>query len=387
MNIVQRLFTLKYICIMKKITLLLLSLVITTSLLASQNSRVTVFPRTNGGWVMVDEQGDLVGFAEQGDCNSFSQQTKHSFKQMGAELEVTNQACPAKYEAMLAQELLDSVGPLLGDIAFGQGDPYRAQTPVYKGQKCLAGCVAVAVAQIMTYYQHPKECKGSVTYTTETLGLKITKDFSTFKPDWDNILPTYAKGGYTSQQAEAVAELLANVGAAVHMDYNIDGSGTNSDFVISAIYAYFGYDASSDKIDKTNYTNEEWHQIMQDEIDAKRPIYVSSQQQSGSGHAYICDGYKVLKGAEAYPFYHMNWGWEGDSNGWFLITKLQPSSDLNLSYNISIIRNIMPAGTSGIEDVTNQLNNETIYDILGRVVTEMTPGNMYIKGGKKFIAR
>ena len=372
---------------MKKITLFLLSIVLTTSLFANQNNQFSVFPRTNGGWVMVDEQGELVGFSDQGDCASFSQQTRLTFKQMGAELNVQNQTCPVKYEAMLAQEIQDSVGPLLGDIAFGQGDPYRAQTPVYKGQKCLAGCVAVAVSQIMAYYQHPKECKGSVTYTTETLGIKITKDFSTFKPDWDNILPSYAKGGYTSQQANAVAELLANVGAAVQMDYNIDGSGSFSEFVTSAMYAYFGYDISIDKIEKTDYTNDDWHEIMQGEIDAKRPIYVSSQQNSGSGHAYVCDGYKVMKGAEDYPFYHMNWGWEGLSNGWFLINKLQPSSDMNLSYNISIIRNIMPAGSTNLEQNKVNTNDEIIYDILGRVVTEMTPGNMYIKGGKKFIAR
>ena len=86
-------------------------------------------------------------------------------------------------------------------------------------------------------------------------------------------------------------------------------------------------------------------------------------------------------------YYHMNWGWEGLSNGWFLINKLQPSSDMNLSYNISIIRNIMPAGSTNLEQNQVNTNDEIIYDILGRVVTEMTPGNMYIKGGKKFIAR
>jgi hypothetical protein len=47
----------------------------------------------------------------------------------------------------------------------------------------------------------------------------------------------------------------------------------------------------------------------------------------------------------------------------------------------------MPAGSTNLEQ--NQVNNndEIIYDILGRVVTDMIPGNMYIKGGKKFIAR
>jgi hypothetical protein len=136
------------------------------------------------------------------------------------------------------------------------------------------------------------------------------------------------------------------------------------------------------------------------------------------GHAWVCDGmrtytdpykeytlYVVMKYwddtiefveeasvvynsvALAPTTYHMNWGWEGLSNGWFLINKLQPSSDMNLSYNISIIRNIMPAGSTNLEQNKVNTNDEIIYDILGRVVTEMTPGNMYIKGGKKFIAR
>ena len=48
----------------------------------------------------------------------------------------------------------------------------------------------------------------------------------------------------------------------------------------------------------------------------------------------------------------------------------------------------LPAATTGISDITAaQKNNDAVFDLMGRKVTVLRPGQIYIKNGKKFIKR
>lgn len=53
--------------------------------------------------------------------------------------------------------------------------------------------------------------------------------------------------------------------------------------------------------------------ILLEELAASRPVYVS-----GSGHAFVCDG------NDARGFLHINWGWNGRSNGYYAVSVLAP---------------------------------------------------------------
>jgi len=356
--------------------------------------QVTVYSRPNGGYVMLNAQGDIVGFSDKSNAQEVSVALQEVFQSVGMDVQSTPQMVPQHIEAMLTAEVIDSIGPLLGGIEFDQGAPYNNMAPTGQGgQRCAAGCVAIAMAQIMTYYQHPKDgCKGSVEYKTTTLNKTVSINMAGERFDWDNILPTY-KDGYTAEQAAAVAKLVYYCGAAAHMDYGVGASGTNSDYVVNALSAHFDYDVNLRRISKADYTDAKWHEIMQGELKEKCPVYMSSQQQEGSGHAYVCDGYKVLKSMEGYPYYHMNWGWNGQLDGWFMLNRLRPGEGnpegfTDLSFTQSIIYNIRPNGYTPVENVTiDQPENDIIYDILGRRVNEMKAGNIYIKNGKKFIAQ
>ncbi len=382
---------------MKKGFILWVAVLASVSIWAESNlQHVTVYSRPNGGYVMVNAQGDIIGFSDKTNVQDISTYVQDAFKDMGMDVQSTPQMAPQHIEAMLTAEVTDSVGPLLGDIEFDQGAPYNNMAPVGKNnQRCAAGCVAIAMAQIMAYYQHPKNgCKDSVNYKTATLNKTVSVNMEGERFDWDNILPTY-KDGYTAEQADAVAKLVYYCGAAVRMDYNVDGSGANSDNVVSAMRTYFDYDINLQRVSKDGdgYTDSKWHELLQSELKAEYPLYYSSQQKAGSGHAYVCDGYKITKRMEKYPFYHMNWGWNGQLDGWFILNELTPGKDnpegfTDLKYNQSVIYNIRPNGYTPVENVVvNQPENDIIYDILGRRVNEMQPGNIYIKNGKKFIAR
>ena len=210
-----------------------------------------------------------------------------------------------------------AVAPLLGGIKWNQMEPYNNRCPLYKGtNRSVTGCVATAMAQVMMYYQYPKELKANIkAYTAKSYGIQIPEISSGATYDWDNMLSDYSKSDYSSAQADAVAKLMYHCGAAVEMDYG-PSSGAN---VTPAILAtYFGYDADlMQDITRTCFTLQQWMTLVDNELKAKRPILYSGQS-SGGGHEFVCDG------SDGKGLYHINWGWGGYQDGYFDLTILQP---------------------------------------------------------------
>lgn len=358
-------------------------------------SPVTVYSRPNGGFVMVDSDDEIIGYSDSGNLSYIPEDMRGVFRDFGRELPVVPQRVPQTIEdALIHAAITDSVAPLLYDISYGQGSPYNNNAPIISGSHCPAGCVAVAMAQIMRYHRHPQSCTGgTVTYQT-SVGKTMTADFDAYSPDWDNILTHYEGGGYSAEQAEAVAQLLLYCGVSVQMDYAAGGSGAVSSYVEPALYTYFGYSKEVRQVHESDegLSNDEWHTIIQNELKAGRPIYMSSQQENGAGHAYVCDGYRRSEGyAIKYSDYHINWGWNGICDGWFRLNKLKPSTNpenfTDLSKNIAIIYPIIPEGNTPVENVTTSADDGAIYDLLGRRVQYTVPGSIYIRGGKKILAQ
>ena len=210
------------------------------------------------------------------------------------------------------------IAPLLGDIAWDQLTPYNKMCPKYIGSSQSAtGCVATAMAQVMMYYQYPKELKATIpAYTTTTNKLKIKAISKGKKYDWDNMLPTYTQGKYNTTQANAVAKLMFHCGAAVQMDY---GESSGAWVLPEDMSTYFGYDADLlQEVYRSFYTLAEWKEILDRELEAKRPILYGGAASDESGHQFVCDG------SDGEGLYHINWGWSGNSDGYFDITLLDP---------------------------------------------------------------
>ena len=209
------------------------------------------------------------------------------------------------------------VQPLLGDILWGQGEPYNSMCPTYSGTHYYVGCVATAVTQIMRYHKYPEHGTGSKTITVN--GQSVTADFGNTTYDWDSMLPTYDDVQYTSDQANAVATLAAQFGVAVDMEYAPEGSGAHSMVVPAALRDYFTYDQAVTMRKRDYYDSAEWLELIKSELDAGRPVYYAASSDVGfSGHAFVCDGY------DTEGFVHINWGWYGRSNGYFLVSHLDP---------------------------------------------------------------
>lgn len=222
------------------------------------------------------------------------------------------------YQAASASTYPESIAPLLGDISFGQGEPYNNLCPTIDGEHCLTGCVATTMASIATYYKYPTKGTGIRQYSSETNGLHCSFDYDNTTFDWDNILHTYAEGDYNDAQANAVANLMLACGVASQMDYSLVFSGAYDIDALTGMAENMGYNPYMLNQRRAMYSSTEWMNIIKGQLSAGQPLYYSGSDPQRGGHAFVLDGY------DSDDRVHINWGWNGMSNGYFDILTLDP---------------------------------------------------------------
>lgn len=219
-----------------------------------------------------------------------------------------------------ADNFAPTVQPLLGSISYDQGDPYNRLCPSVNGTRTWAGCVATAMASIMSYYEYPACGTGSHAYTSSTHKFDVSFDYDANPFDWNNILKSYAGGAYNAAQADAIANLLLACGVACNMNYDTSGSGSSVYYALEGLIQYLGYNPNAYCVRGSHCTRTEWINLIKTELNAQRPVYFTASDRSYSGHAFILDGY------DEEGLMHVDWGWSGMSNGYFLVSQLQPSA-------------------------------------------------------------
>lgn len=199
-------------------------------------------------------------------------------------------------------ENTSQIGPFLS-TTWGRYEPYNEGLNQINGLYPPAACSIVAMSQIMRYYEWPTSYSWSSMY--------------------NNTASYYQK------------LLYYNLGEAANTTYNLNGSHASIYNVRNAITNnQFNYNASvishSLSVVESNILN-------------GKPVFMQGQQDS-SAHAWVCDGrqtntlaihltlmvftpddrYSQLMGghgyysdSNTYKYYHMNWGEEGDADGWF----------------------------------------------------------------------
>lgn len=213
-------------------------------------------------------------------------------------------------------DVLETISPLCA-TQWNQGEPYNNDCPTVDNVKAPTGCTATAVAQVTKKHNWPVTGTGSHTYQCSEVKNPLTFNFGATTFDWKNMLNTYNSGKYTAEQAAAVSTLMAAVGNAACMSYDDDASGA---YIYDALYGivnYMKYDKGGYLADRAYYTKAEWENLIYSELQEGRPVVYAGYNSDG-GHTFVVDGY-----AEGY--YHLNWGWGGMSDGYFLLTALDPS--------------------------------------------------------------
>lgn len=202
------------------------------------------------------------------------------------------------------------VTPLMDDIKWDQMPYYNALCPT---PQVPVGCVATATSQILRFWKYPERAKGSHSYRSKKFGV-LSHDFN-YALDWDAM---------PKDKLDAANYDIARFcyGVAVSMDMNFDyayngGSGTVHGNVPPALIRFYGYPKTVTRVARYAYSDEDWLAMMKNELDHGRPIQYGGSGKGG-GHSFVLDGY------DNKDFFHVNWGWGGQSNGWFKLDAMNP---------------------------------------------------------------
>lgn len=220
---------------------------------------------------------------------------------------------------------------------WGQKPKFNRQCPLFGNKRALAGCVPVAVGQIMYYY-----------------GKNVVYDGYSY--NWSilhNVVDTLSCPNYLAAWT-GVAKLIKTLGNAENLNatYGVNGTPSN-DAYIPRTFENFGYTNGG-----TQTTYNFWG--LSTEIVHNKPAivvgyrkqYINSYaggvvSQSDTlliGHAWVVDQFvsalrhvtvynrntwEVLYSADVEQhFLHCNWGWNGSYNGFFVSGEFDITSPL-----------------------------------------------------------
>lgn len=318
-----------------------------------------VFNCSDGGFVIVggDEVAeDIIGYSEKGqfDADDMPSNLKAWFgyyEQAISSAIAEEKSNPSGYRqvarSVFAQATSYSEIPYLVQTQWDQEDPFNNMCPKKNGERCLTGCVATAMAQVMNYHQWPVTGTGSHSYYDTECRQTLSSNFYEHTYRWDLM---ENKTNYyhftTTEEKNAVAQLMYDCGVSVDMGYDPEGSGAFSDAIPDALIDYFGYATTARYVQKSSYSQSAWTELLYNELAAGRPILYAGDSRDG-GHQFICDGYQQSTGK-----FHFNWGWNGEEDGYFTFNPLGKS--YNFSQNQDAVIGIKP--NAGFAVSTSTLN-------------------------------
>lgn len=333
-----------------------------TATTASTSDAYYVFNNDAGGFVIIagdDAVTPVLGYTSTGsfDAENLPDGLKDLLKSYERQIAALGDSYQAKQTATRAAFTGEK---LLNTAKWNQMAPFNKYTP----NNYVTGCVATAGAIVMKHHGYPAKGTGSHSYTWN--GKTLTANFE-LGYDWAN-MPAQYNGNDAA--FDGVARLMADLGVAVEMQYNKDGSGAYIGNLVTALQKYYGYSKLSHLMAIEDVGAEAWNGRLRDEIDANRPVlYAASDPNTGGGHAFVIDGYKDES-------FSVNWGWGGYCDGFYKIGALNPESEGNPTgdkYNIgqSAVFGMEPSGgmekvsTMGFKKLTNQLQtlNMNITDV------------------------
>ena len=224
-----------------------------------------------------------------------------------------------EWETVLAgdrEAVYGSSSTELETAQWGQMDPYNYYCPSFSGSTCPTGCTATATGIVMRYHQWPSCGTGTIPdysyrdddgVKREMKGRELGEAY-----DWEN-MPLEMGNDATIEQQKAVARLLYDIGLMIQSEYNAEGTGAYVDNVPPALEKYMSYDGSVEVHYCEYSTSDQWASMLRDEMDSRGPVIYSAYSKDNGGHAFVLDGYnKTGK-------FRINWGWDGDMNGYYAI--------------------------------------------------------------------
>ena len=190
-----------------------------------------------------------------------------------------------------------------------------AGEPITLNGKAYAGCIAIAMAQVMKYHEHPSSY------------------------NWNSM--------YNNLGTTATATLMRIIGDTVSMDYTCTKSTAPTINIVAALENVFNYSTS------VTYGNYNYNTV-KTELNNNRPVILSATDtyHDNEAHAWVCDGYQsrfYCDTGGTYLYFHMNWGWySAECNGYYGFNMFDPIRTIYeykehlYSTNVKMVTGIKP---------------------------------------------
>lgn len=226
-----------------------------------------------------------------------------------------------------------SIKPLL-TCHWHQNSPFNDLAPVISdgNVKTVAGCVAIAAAQIAYYWR-----KDNPEYTLKDTPVypygaaPVTYSIPKGSPNnWSLMKDSYVKED-TPESRYAVAQLCYVLGTTSYLNYASSTGGSINDASNSLRSQY---NLLSEYSSKAKFTQQKWDSLIYMELVNGRPILCAGND--GGGHAFVLDGYNHQNN-----LYHFNFGWGGSGDGYYPIDDSETAMG-GYSKNQAIVYNIQP---------------------------------------------
>lgn len=295
-----------------------------TATTASPSDAYYVFNNDAGGFVIIagdDAVTPVLGYTSTGsfDAENLPDGLKDLLKSYERQIAALGDNYVANQTATRAAFTGEK---LLKTAEWNQNVPFNKYTP----NNYVTGCVATAGAIVMKHHGYPAKGTGSHSYTWN--GKTLSASFE-HTYDWASMPAKY--DGTNDAAFDGVARLMSDLGVAVEMQYNKDGSGASMEDLLTALKKYFGYSKYARLLAIADLGAEVWNDRLRAEIDANRPILYSAVDSNKGGHSFVIDGYKDES-------FSVNWGWGGYCDGFYRIGALNPETGgkpLGDQYNLS----------------------------------------------------
>ena len=212
--------------------------------------------------------------------------------------------------------------PALLSTKWKQGYPFNSLCPTKDGTPLPAGCVAIAVMQIVAYHQTPP----TTDYDSQTIS-GITKPHET-SSSWAELI-----AGLDDDNKYSTAAFIArHIGHKCNTNYNFCWTGQSFSTPRRAKNAFEAAPLNYTNAYKYNSYNET--KILE-QLNASNPVFVAGISGNVDGHAWVIDGY-IQRRQEKTAYYldgssgvvnthaktqklvHCNWGWGGDCDGYYI---------------------------------------------------------------------
>jgi hypothetical protein len=280
------------------------------------------------------------------------------------------------------------VEPLLGNNEWNQTMYYNdlcpadaTGHPAYGGH-AAAGCGALVMGQVMRYWRFPATGTGSHSYTSNYGTLSANFGATTYH--YENMPDKLTTANHPDSCVEAVATLLYHCGVAVNMNYGPSASVANSNRIVSALSTYFRYPTTIQYIERGNLSSAVWLNYLKGELDEGAPFMYGGSGNYG-GHVWICDGYQDD------DFFHFNWGWGGQQNGYYALTNCSsygfnnnhaiiigirgPELPASIGENIQKNVRVFPNPTHGIARMQMEgqpVIEVQVFDLFGKMLSHQS---------------